>query len=83
MHLVDRAVVIFGNAPLGLVDNQVAVLLVHGTSLPFPFRFANADTAVEIVDNAAKMTDQLRFFRVNHRDELLVIRSATASPTRW
>jgi hypothetical protein len=57
------------------------VLLVHGTaSLPLPSRFAYSDATFEIVDNTAQMTDQLRFLGANHRDELLVIRTAAASP---
>jgi hypothetical protein len=80
VHLIDRDSEIIGNAPHALVDDLVMVLLIHGASLPFPFRFANADAAVEIVHHAAKMTKQLRFLGVNHRDELLVIRAAAASP---
>jgi hypothetical protein len=56
------------------------MLLVHGANLPLSFRFANADAAVEIMHHAAKMTEQLRFLGVNHRDELIVISAAAASP---
>src|SRR5215467_9030072 len=82
MHLVDRAAIIIGNGALGLVQDQVAVLLVHGANLPLSFRFANAEAAVEIMHHAAKMTEQLRFLGVNHRDQLLVIRTTAASPAR-
>jgi hypothetical protein len=51
-------------------------------NLPLAFRFANANTALEIVNNTAQMTDQLRFLGVYHRDQLLVIRTAAASPAR-
>jgi hypothetical protein len=56
------------------------MLLVHGANLPLSFRFANAEAAVEIMHHAAKMTEQLRFLGVNHRDELIVISAAAASP---
>src|SRR5215831_14647348 len=32
--------------------------------------------------HAAKMTEQLRFLGVNHRDQLVVIRTAAAAPAR-
>jgi hypothetical protein len=58
------------------------MLLVHGANLPLSFRFANAEAAVEIMHHAAKMTEQLRFLGVNHRDELIVISAAAAAPAR-
>jgi len=81
VHFSERAVVIIGNAPHALVDDLVMVPLIHGASLPLPFRFANADAAVEIVHHAAKMTEQLRFLGVNQCDEPFVIGAAAASPT--
>src|SRR6516162_6283849 len=51
-------------------------------SLPLPSRFAYSDAAFEIANNAAQMTDQLRFLGEDHRDQLLVIRSAAASLAR-
>ena len=80
VHFIDRAAVVIGNAPLGPVDDQVVALLVHGANLPLSFRFANADATVEIMHHAAKVTEQLRFLGVNHRDELVVISAAAASP---
>jgi hypothetical protein len=79
VHFINRAAVIIGDGALALVQDQVVVLLVHGTNLPFPFPFANADAAVEIVHHAAKMTDQLGFLGLNHRDELVVVSAAAAS----
>src|SRR5215831_14121021 len=51
-------------------------------NLPLAFRFANANAAFEIVNNAAQMTDQLRLLGANLGDKLVVIRTAAAAPAR-
>src|SRR5262249_10247972 len=80
VHLFDRAAVIIADAPLGLVNDQIPMLLVHGANLPLSFRFATAQAAVEIIRNAVKMTEHLPSLGVNHRAELMVISAAPASP---
>src|SRR5262249_51462852 len=79
VHFRDRAAVIPGNASHAFLDDLV---VIHGTSLPLMLGLANTDAALEVADDRAQLLDQAGLFGADHREKLLVIGAAAASPAR-
>ena len=53
------------------------------TRLPLVLRLANTDPAFEVVHDSAQVLDQRLLFRLDHRNQLLVIGPAAAWAARW
>jgi hypothetical protein len=68
-----------GNGVDALVDE---LIVVHAASLPLPSCFAYSDAPLKIARHCLQMAEQLAFLCENLCDQLIVVRTAAASPAR-